>query len=108
MKKKNILLQVRVSENIIEELDKLIELGIFRSRSEAVAESLRRLLLDYSLLLSREDLVIAAYRSGKLNRDLGPSDTIEIDIEKAKENLRKFFNTIELDEIIGRIRGRKL
>lgn len=40
--KKTVLLQVRVPEKIVKELDRLIELGVFKSRSEAIAESLRK------------------------------------------------------------------
>jgi len=46
--------------------------------------------------------------SGKLERDLGPSDTIEINIKEAKENLANFFGTTDIDIILRRIRGRRV
>jgi Arc/MetJ-type ribon-helix-helix transcriptional regulator len=42
LRKKNVLLQVRVPEDIVEELDQLVASGYFKSRSEAVAEGIRR------------------------------------------------------------------
>jgi len=103
--KKTILLQVRVPERIVKELDKLIELGIFKSRSEAVAESLRKLLLEYSKLASEEELTIVLYLLGRLKKDLSPKDTVEVDTVEAKKNLREFFGTDKVDEVLKKIRG---
>ena len=103
--KESVLLQVRVPMRIVKELDRLIEAGIFRSRSEAVAESLRRLLLEYSTLVEEESFIVEMYLSGKLERNLSPDDTVEVSVEEAKENLAKFFGTADVDAILRRIRG---
>jgi len=105
--KKTVLLQVRVPERIVKELDKLIELGVFRSRSEAIAESLRKLLLEYSKIVSEEELTIILYLLGKLKRDLGPRDIVEVDVAEARKNLRKFFGTDKVDEVLRKIRSRE-
>jgi len=106
--KKTILLQVRVSEEIVKELDRLIELGIFRSRSEAVAESLRKLLLEYSRLATEEEFVITLYLLGKLKKDLGPSDVVEVNVDEARKNLRKFFGTDEVEKVLRKVREESL
>jgi len=103
--RESVLLQVRVPMRIVKELDKLIEAGIFRSRSEAVAESLRKLLLEYSTLVEGESFIVEAYLSGRLERDLGPNDTVEVSVEEAKENLVEFFGTADVDAILKRVRG---
>jgi|GEM_PF-948672 len=106
--KESVLLQVRIPIRIIKKLDRLIEAGIFRSRSEAVAESLRRLLLEYSTLVDEESFIVERYLSGRLEKDLSPSDIVEVNVEEAKENLAKFFGTTDVDVILRRIRGGRL
>jgi len=106
--RKSVLLQVRIPERVMKDLNKLIEAGIFKSRSEAVTESLRRLLLEYSTLLNEESFTVEMYLSGKLERDLSPNDAIEINVKEAKENLANFFGTTDVDITLRRIRSERV
>ena len=105
---KSKLLQVRLSEELLEKLDELVRLGLFKSRSEAVSEALRRLILEYSAVTDDLSMTVALYMLGRLERNLGPGDKFEIDEAEAKRNIERFFGTSEVEEVIDKVRGRKI
>ena len=106
--RKTRLLQVRLPERIVREVDKLIELGLFRSRGEVVAEALRRLIMDYSSLADDLSGVIELYLSGRLERDLKPKTRVEIDFEEARRRILDFFGTDDVDEVLEAVRRRRV
>ncbi len=106
--RKTRLLQVRLPERIVKEVDKLIELGLFRSRGEVVAEALRRLIMDYSSLADDLSSVIELYLSGRLERDLKPKTRVEVDIEEARRRILDFFGTDDVDEVLKAVRRRRV
>jgi len=44
---------IRLPRKVIEELDKLVAMGIYPSRSEAIRDAIRRLLIYYHSLFGR-------------------------------------------------------
>ena len=97
------MLQVKVPEEMVAEIDKLVRIGLFRSRSEAVAEGVRRLLLAYSAL-SGEAMLVDAYISGRRVR--GPVSAPEVDEEEAKRRIAEFFGTDDVKKVLERMRRR--
>lgn len=91
-------------KELSEKIDELVRKGLFRSRSEVVTEALRRLFLEYSAAKDDISLTVALYFSGRLERNLGPGDIIEIDENEARKNLEKFFGTSETEKVIAKMR----
>lgn len=106
MKAKSVLLQVKVPENVIVALDRLIEAGVFRSRSEAVAEGIRRVLIAYSSL-GGELSLIDRYIAGSADKPLDPGSTIEVDVDEARRRIANFFETDEVSEVLRKLRVRQ-
>jgi Arc/MetJ-type ribon-helix-helix transcriptional regulator len=100
------LLQVRVPETLVRELDKLVAAGYFKSRSEAVAEGIRRLLLAYSGAAGSIASLARLYAEGVLERDLEPGTPFEIDVDEARRRILEFFGTDSADEAVRKVRAR--
>ena len=100
------LLQVRVPETMVKELDKLVAAGYFKSRSEAVAEGIRRLLLAYSGAAGSIASLARLYTEGALERDLEPGTPFEIDVDEARRRILEFFGTDSVDEVVKKVRAR--
>jgi len=101
-----VLLQVRVPETMVKELDKLVAAGYFKSRSEAVAEGIRRLLLAYSGAAGSIASLARLYTEGALERDLEPGTPFEIDVDEARRRILEFFGTDSVDEVVKKVRAR--
>jgi Arc/MetJ-type ribon-helix-helix transcriptional regulator len=106
MRKKNVLLQVRVPEVIVEELDRLVASGYFKSRSEAVAEGIRRLLLAYSTPSKIPGSIFKLTIEASPQQDLGPGDTFEINVEEARKRILEFFGSDSVDDVVKKMRMR--
>jgi Arc/MetJ-type ribon-helix-helix transcriptional regulator len=106
MRKKNVLLRVRLPELLVQELDNLVAKGYFQSRSEAVAEAIRRLLLAYSVSSRIPGSMFKLTIEGSSRQDLGPGDTFEIDVEEARKHILEFFGSDSVDDIIRKTRMR--
>ncbi|MEM0345481.1 MAG: ribbon-helix-helix protein, CopG family [Thermofilaceae archaeon] len=105
MGRRSVLLQVKVPESVVAALDRLVEAGIFRSRSEAVAEGIRRVLSAYSVL--GEGLaLIEGYVAGRVEKSLGPGSLVEVDVEEARRRIAAFFGTDDVSEVLRRLRVR--
>jgi Arc/MetJ-type ribon-helix-helix transcriptional regulator len=104
--RKTVLLQVRVPETVVKELDKLVAAGYFKSRSEAVAEGIRRLLLAYSGAAGSVASLARLYAEGVLERDLEPGTPFEIDVDEARRRILEFFGTDSVDEVMRKVRAR--
>jgi Arc/MetJ-type ribon-helix-helix transcriptional regulator len=104
--RKTVLLQVRVPETVVRELDKLVAAGYFKSRSEAVAEGIRRLLLAYSGAAGSVASLARLYAEGVLERDLEPGTPFEIDVDEARRRILEFFGTDSIDEVVKKVRAR--
>jgi Arc/MetJ-type ribon-helix-helix transcriptional regulator len=104
--RKTVLLQVRVPEAVVRELDRLVAAGYFKSRSEAVAEGIRRLLLAYSGAAGSVASLARLHAEGVLERDLDPGTPFEVDVEEARRHILEFFGTDSIDEVVRRMRAR--
>jgi Arc/MetJ-type ribon-helix-helix transcriptional regulator len=104
--RRTVLLQVRVPETLVKELDKLVAAGCFKSRSEAVAEGIRRLLLAYSGAAGSIASLARLYAEGVLERDLEPGTPFEIDVDEARRRILEFFGTDSVDEVMRKVRAR--
>ncbi|MEM3995376.1 MAG: ribbon-helix-helix protein, CopG family [Thermofilum sp.] len=105
MGRRGVLLQVRVPESMVAALDRLVEAGVFRSRSEAVAEGIRRVLSAYSVLGEGLSL-IERYVAGRAEKSLGPGSLVEVDVEEARRRIAAFFGTDDVSEVLRRLRVR--
>ncbi len=103
-----VLIQIRIPRKLADKIDKLIDAGFFSSRSELVGEAIRRLILDYELAINEISFIVDQYLSGKLKRNKGIKDKIEINIEKAKKNLIEIFGSDVIEDAINIIRRRKI
>ena len=97
------MLQVKVPERVVLELDKLVESGLFRTRSEAVVEGIRRLIATYSLL-DAPALFVERYLSGSRIEEDFPEP--ELDEEEAMRRLTERFGTANADEVLRKMRMR--
>ena len=91
---------------MVKELDKLVAAGYFKSRSEAVAEGIRRLLLAYSGAAGSVASLARLYAEGVLERDLEPGTPFEIDVDEARRRILEFFGTDSVDEVMRKVRAR--
>jgi Arc/MetJ-type ribon-helix-helix transcriptional regulator len=91
---------------MVKELDKLVAAGYFKSRSEAVAEGIRRLLLAYSGAAGSIASLARLYTEGALERDLEPGTPFEIDVDEARRRILEFFGTDSVDEVVKKVRAR--
>jgi Arc/MetJ-type ribon-helix-helix transcriptional regulator len=104
--RKTVLLQVRVPETVVKELDKLVAAGYFKSRSEAVAEGIRRLLLAYSGAAGSIASLVRLYAEGALEQDLEPGTPFEINVDEARRRILDFFGTDSVDGVVKKVRAR--
>ncbi len=93
-------------ETLVKELDKLVAAGYFKSRSEAVAEGIRRLLLAYSGAAGSVASLARLYTEGLLERDFEPGTPFEIDVDEARRRILEFFGTDSVDEVVRKVRAR--
>lgn len=91
---------------MVRELDKLVAAGYFKSRSDAVAEGIRRLLLAYSGALGGVGSLVRLCVEGVLERDLSPGTPFDVDVEEARRRIMEFFGTDSVDEALKRLRAR--
>jgi len=75
--------QVKVPEEFLRKIDRLIETGIYRSRSEVILDATRRL-LERSMPPSPLELFIEKYLAGKIE----PSREAEEAVSKLFEKVR--------------------
>lgn len=103
---KKVVVQVRLPAALVEKLDQLTEQGLYRDRTEAIADSIRHLIEKYF----REDplsRMISLYLMGKLQRN---ASIEEVGVVEEPEEIRQvmvnLFGTDNIDEIISMMRGR--
>jgi len=101
-KEKTMLIQTRIPIKLIERLDKLVEEGWYRNRTEAIEDAIRLLILRYKPLGDVGKLVLYRLR-GRL-KDIDP---LEIVFEPSiREDIVKAFGTDNIDDVIRVIRRR--
>jgi len=106
MRSRTVLIQARVSEKLIREVDKLVEEGYYKSRTEALEDAIRHLLERYKGVGVIGKL-IAQYLSGKRIRfEKEPLDLV-FGNEKVRSRVIEEYGTDDIDEIIGLVRRRK-
>ena len=100
------LVQLRVPEELIRRIDKLVGEGLYRSRSEVIVDATRRF-LERTAPSSPLELFIDSYLLGEPK----PTNSSELALKQLFEKLRKdprwrvrFGNTP--DEVMRRLRSR--
>ncbi len=102
-----VLVQARLPRRLVEKLDELVELGLFSSRSEVVAEAVRRLILEYGRVVEEDVVFIEKYLSGEKPTPTTSSVAEEVDLEEAMRKVREFFGSDRVEDAIAYIRGRR-
>lgn len=103
MTSKSMLVQVRMPPRLVEQLDRMTEEGLYSSRSEAILDSVRRLVLGYERSdRFRRALIRSFLRRGGRGSvdDLGR----ETDIASIASALAATFPEKSVDEIISEVR----
>ena len=100
-----VVVQVRLPAKLVKELDRLTQQGIYRDRTEAIADGVRHILDRYSKegSLSR---MVAMYTMGKLARDESVDEIGVSDTKTTRVIIKQQFGTDVIDEVIGIIRKR--
>lgn len=97
------LVQVRMPPRLVQQLDRMAEEGLYSSRSEAILDSVRRLVLGYERSDRFRRALIRSYlrRSG-----LGSIDDLgrEFDIASIAASLAETYPEKTVDEIISEVR----
>ncbi len=101
---RTVLVQARISEYLVEKLDKLVEEGWYKNRTEAIEDAIRHLItLWYKPLGDVGRLVLYRLR-GRL-KDMDP---LEIVFDPSiREDIVKVFGTDNIDDIVRVVRRRK-
>ncbi len=103
MTTKTILVQIRMPEYLIKNIDDLQERGIYTSRTEVILDSVRRLVFAYH---TDNPLKIAIARSLHGGKGTGSFRDFASDInpEEIASALQKAFHARSIDEIIDEVR----
>jgi Arc/MetJ-type ribon-helix-helix transcriptional regulator len=98
--------QVRVPEEFLRKIDRLIETGIYRSRSDVILDATRRL-LERSMPPSPLELFVEKYLAGKVEPSREAEDVVTKLFEKVRVDAkwRKSFGETP-DEVMDRLRRR--
>ncbi len=100
------LVQTRLPRKLVEKLDELVELGLFSSRSEVVAEAVRRLILEYDRLLDEDLAFIEKYLSGK-KPTVTTNVAEEVNVKEALRRVQEIFGSSRVEDAIAYLRGRR-
>ena len=98
--------QVRVPEEFLRKIDRLIETGMYRSRSEVILDATRRL-LERSTPPSPLELFVEKYLAGKVEPSQEAEEVISKLFEKVRADTewRKSFGETP-EEVMDRLRRR--
>lgn len=106
--KDKVLVQARLPAALVRELDRLLEEGYYRDRTEAIADSIRRLIEKFSKR-DRVARIVRLYLIGKLPRDSSVDEVGRIErVEDVRRAVTEFYGTDKVDEVLGKMRRRKL
>lgn len=97
------IVQVRMPPRLVQLLDRMAEEGLYSSRSEAILDSVRRLVIGYERSDRFKRALIRSYLGRKGS---GSVDDLaqEIDPDEIASAIRKAFKTESIDEIITEVR----
>jgi Arc/MetJ-type ribon-helix-helix transcriptional regulator len=97
------IVQVRMPPRLVQLLDRMAKEGLYASRSEAILDSVRRLVIGYERSDRFRRTLIRSYLGKK---GLGSVDDLarELDPAEIASAIRKVFNTDSIDEIISEVR----
>jgi len=98
--------QVRVPEEFLRKIDRLIETGIYRSRSEVILDATRRL-VERSMPPSPLELFVEKYLAGKIEPSREAEEVVSKLFEKVRADAewRKSFGETP-EEVMERLRRR--
>ena len=99
---KTVLVQARLPERLVQGLDRLVEEGWYRSRTDALEDAIRRLLMRF-MARSEAGRLAARRLEGRLE-DVDPLDIVLG--EDARRDVVEAFGTDNVDEVIKVIRRR--
>ncbi|MHA1311967.1 MAG: CopG family ribbon-helix-helix protein [Candidatus Helarchaeota archaeon] len=85
------IVSVSLTSTILNDLEKLIKKRGYYSRSEAIRDAIRAMLLDYDLSLKNEDMVFAMI--------IVVNDFVREDVEIRLSKLRHEFNNLIIEDI---------
>jgi len=105
-KGRNVLVQVRLPIKVVEKMDRLIELGYYNSRSEVIADLIRR--IDEELFGDKIALFIEDYLNGRVKHEYNLKLRVKIDVENARKRFKELFGTDDVSKILDKVRGRSL
>ncbi len=106
--KDKVLVQARLPAALVRELDRLLEEGYYRDRTEAIADGIRRLIERFSKR-DRVARMVRLYLMGKLPRDSSIDEVGRIEkVKDVRRAILEFYGTDKIDEVLGKLRGRKL
>ncbi len=99
---RTVLVQARLPERLVREIDRLVEEGWYKSRTDALEDAVRRLLLRFRV--ADEIGRLTLYRlEGRLT-DVDPLDIVVED--DVRSDLREVFGTDDVDQVMRIIRRR--
>lgn len=102
---RTVLVQARLSERLVRELDKLVEEGYYRNRTEALEDAIRHL-IERMRGLSGIGIIVAQYLSSRrLTKDVDPLDLVYGDKE-VRRKIIEYYGTDDIDHVMSIMRGR--
>ena len=104
---KTVLIQARLPEKLVRDLDKLVKNGYYKNRTDAIEDAIR-LLLERRLKLGVIGRLVGLYLSGKIVRKKVDPLEIVIEDENVRGDIIKVFGTDEVDKIIGILRRKNI
>jgi len=99
--------QVRLSAYLLDQLDKLCEKGVFKTRSEAISDAVRHL-LESSAFTNEMGMLTSKYLSKSLEKSRRFEDFTVLTEEEWAETekaLNASFGTSNTDQILRKLRG---
>ncbi|GAB6284520.1 MAG: hypothetical protein STSR0009_07200 [Methanoregula sp.] len=96
-------IQVRMPQHLVQELDQLTADGVYSSRSEAVIDSVRRLVLAYEGDDPFKKVILNSYLSKPVQGSIDDLRGI-LDPQDIMNGIRDAFDTDSIDQIITEVR----
>jgi len=96
-------IQVRMPERLVQALDQLAADGVYSSRSEAIIDGVRRLVLAYEVDDPFKKIILNSYMGKTV---LGSIDDLRgiLDPQDIMNGIRDAFGTDSIDQIITEVR----
>ena len=103
MTTKSMLVQVRMPPRLVQQLDRMTEEGLYSSRSEAILDSVRRLVLGYERSDRFRRALIKSFLRRGCRGSINDLDR-ETDISSVASALAATYPEKSIDEILSEVR----